>query len=73
MHGCQCLSKCRALAELLSFLIEAWSFVCQMAGYQVDYQGLRYVTILGAGHFTPAMKPTESLYIFERFLSDQKL
>ena len=47
--------------------------VCQVAGYQVDYQGLRYVTILGAGHFTPAMKPTESLYMFERFLNDQKL
>lgn len=64
---------CHALPELLSGVIEGWFFVCQVAGYQVGYQGLRYVTILGAGHFTPAMKPTESLHMFERFLSDQKL
>jgi len=45
----------------------------QVAGYTVGYKGLRYMTILGAGHFTPEMKPLESLMMFERFLSDQNL
>ena len=45
----------------------------QVAGYTVGYKGLRYATILGAGHFTPEMKPLESLAVFTRFLSNQKL
>ena len=45
----------------------------QVAGYTVQYAGLRYLTILGAGHFTPEMKPLESLAMFSRFLSGDRL
>lgn len=45
----------------------------QVAGYVVEYKGLTYATILGAGHFTPEMKPLESLAMFSRFLYNKKL
>ena len=45
----------------------------QVAGYTVKYEGLTYATILGAGHFTPEMKPLESLSMFARFLADDPL
>ncbi|EIE22088.1 peptidase S10, serine carboxypeptidase [Coccomyxa subellipsoidea C-169] len=50
-----------------------WHENTQVAGYVVEYEGLTYATILGAGHFTPEMKPLESLAIFKRFLYNKKL
>ncbi|BDA42112.1 Serine carboxypeptidase 1 [Coccomyxa sp. Obi] len=50
-----------------------WHVQNQVAGYTVKYEGLMYATILGAGHFTPEMKPLESLAMFTSFLADKPL
>lgn len=50
---------------------EAWTK--QVAGYYVEYQGLTYATIKGAGHMTPETNPKESFTMFSAFMNRQPL
>ncbi|GBF96984.1 serine carboxypeptidase-like [Raphidocelis subcapitata] len=45
----------------------------QVAGYRVEYEGLTFATIKGAGHMVPQNKPAESLAMLQRFLSGETL
>jgi serine carboxypeptidase-like clade II len=40
----------------------------QLAGYVQEYEGLTFMTIKGAGHMVPAVKPLHGLYMFECFI-----
>lgn len=44
----------------------------QVAGYSVEYSGLSYVTIKGAGHMVPQTKPAAGFAMFKRFLKGVK-
>ncbi|KAI8471231.1 MAG: peptidase S10, serine carboxypeptidase [Monoraphidium minutum] len=45
----------------------------QVAGYKVEYEGLTFATVKGAGHMVPQFKPAESLAMFNRFLAGDAL
>jgi carboxypeptidase C (cathepsin A) len=47
--------------------------VTQVAGYVVQYAGLSYATIRGAGHMVPTNKPAQALWMFQRFLAGEEL
>ena len=40
----------------------------QLGGFLEEYEGMRYVTIRGAGHMAPQWKPEESKYMFDKFV-----
>ncbi len=50
-----------------------WHVDGQVAGFNVRYQGLTYVTIRGAGHMVPELKPREALHMFGTWLADEAL
>lgn len=39
----------------------------------MEYEGLTYVTVRGAGHLVPLNKPTESLTLIHSFLTGDHL
>lgn len=41
-----------------------------VAGYAIQYDGLTYVTIKGAGHMVPQFKPAFALTMFKKFLAN---
>ncbi|KAG6422485.1 hypothetical protein SASPL_119057 [Salvia splendens] len=45
----------------------------QVGGWRVEYKGLTFVTVRGAGHLVPILKPREALQIFDHFLKNEKL
>ncbi|GAX76569.1 hypothetical protein CEUSTIGMA_g4015.t1 [Chlamydomonas eustigma] len=45
----------------------------QVAGYSIEYEGLTYATIKGAGHMVPQTNPREAFAMFQRFISGQSL
>ncbi|KAL9261073.1 Serine carboxypeptidase-like 34-like protein [Drosera capensis] len=45
----------------------------QVGGWTVEYDGLMFVTIRGAGHQVPTFKPFQALQLVEHFLADRKL
>ncbi|XP_059644699.1 serine carboxypeptidase-like 26 isoform X1 [Cornus florida] len=51
----------------------SWYHNHQVGGRTVEYEGLRYVTVRGAGHLVPFNKPSEALSIIHSFLSGQDL
>ncbi|XP_076890563.1 serine carboxypeptidase-like 34 [Bidens hawaiensis] len=56
--------------------IEEWSpwySKNQVGGWTIRYDGLKFVTIRGAGHQVPTFKPKEALELVRHFLSNQKL
>ncbi|TMW65999.1 hypothetical protein Poli38472_003764 [Pythium oligandrum] len=45
----------------------------QLAGYVEDYEGLTFLTVKGAGHMVPAVRPLHGLNMFECFIfGDEK-
>ncbi|GMH12498.1 hypothetical protein Nepgr_014339 [Nepenthes gracilis] len=45
----------------------------QVGGWTVEYEGLIFVTIRGAGHEVPMFKPKQALQLIEHFLANQRL
>ncbi|KAL8058433.1 hypothetical protein ABFX02_03G017400 [Erythranthe guttata] len=45
----------------------------QVGGWTVEYEGLTFVTVRGAGHEVPTFKPKQALQLVNHFLKDQKL
>ncbi|KAK4403175.1 Serine carboxypeptidase-like 34 [Sesamum angolense] len=45
----------------------------QVGGWTVEYDGLTFVTVRGAGHEVPTFKPRQALQLVKHFLQDQRL
>ncbi|GMG98902.1 hypothetical protein Nepgr_000742 [Nepenthes gracilis] len=45
----------------------------QVGGWTVEYEGLMFVTVRGAGHQVPTFKPEQALQLVEHFLANKKL
>jgi len=43
------------------------------AGWQTSYQGIRFVTVRGSGHFVPQDKPREALQMIANFIWDRPM
>ncbi|GAB2275292.1 Serine carboxypeptidase-like 34 [Dionaea muscipula] len=50
-----------------------WYTNKQVGGWTVEYDGLTFVTIRGAGHQVPTFKPLQALQLVEHFLADKEL
>lgn len=50
-----------------------WYTHDQVGGWTIEYEGLMFVTIRGAGHQVPTFKPKESLQLVTHFLANKKL
>lgn len=48
-------------------------FGCKVGGRTVEYEGLTYVTVRGAGHLVPLNKPSEGLTLINYFLKGDHL
>ncbi|KAL3812246.1 hypothetical protein ACJIZ3_013514 [Penstemon smallii] len=62
-----------ALALPLKTPWTSWFHEHQVAGRIVEYEGLTFVTVRGAGHLVPLNKPTQSLALLHSYLSGQHL
>lgn len=66
-----------ALRKLGLKITQTWTpwytFNLQVGGWRVEYEGLTYVTVRGAGHQVPTFKPKQALQIVKHFLVNQKL
>ncbi|XP_073027453.1 serine carboxypeptidase-like 26 [Primulina eburnea] len=51
----------------------SWFHKHQVAGRIVEYEGLTFVTIRGAGHLVPLNKPRQALALIHSYLSGQHL
>ncbi|KAF8401280.1 hypothetical protein HHK36_012213 [Tetracentron sinense] len=51
----------------------SWFHKNQVGGRIVEYEGLTFVTVRGAGHLVPLNKPSESLSLIHSFLSGEAL
>ncbi|XP_073147303.1 serine carboxypeptidase-like 34 [Henckelia pumila] len=45
----------------------------QVGGWTVEYKGLMFVTVRGAGHQVPSLKPKQSLQMLQHFLAGKAL
>ncbi|KAF5939517.1 hypothetical protein HYC85_023776 [Camellia sinensis] len=45
----------------------------QVGGWTIEYEGLMFVTIRGAGHEVPSFKPVQALQLIRHFLANKKL
>ncbi|XP_022762465.1 serine carboxypeptidase-like 34 [Durio zibethinus] len=45
----------------------------QVGGWTIEYDGLMFVTIRGAGHEVPTFKPRQALQLVRHFLANKKL
>ncbi|CAH2044144.1 unnamed protein product [Thlaspi arvense] len=50
-----------------------WYTKLQVGGWTVEYDGLTFVTVRGAGHQVPTFKPREALQLVRHFLANKKL
>jgi serine carboxypeptidase-like clade 1 len=50
-----------------------WHVKGQVAGFNVRFEGLDYVTVRGAGHMVAELKPSEALHMFGTWLEDKAL
>jgi serine carboxypeptidase-like clade 2 len=50
-----------------------WFTSDQVGGYTVDYHGLTFVTIRGAGHMVPTVTPVQASQLFAHFLAGQEM
>nr|AFK36150.1 unknown [Lotus japonicus] len=50
-----------------------WYTSRQVGGWTVEYDGLTFVTIRGAGHQVPTFAPKQALQLIRHFLVDKKL
>ncbi|KAL5826019.1 hypothetical protein ACOSQ3_017856 [Xanthoceras sorbifolium] len=64
------------LTKLGLKIIEEWTpwySKQQVGGWTIEYDGLMFVTIRGAGHQVPTFAPKQSLQLLEHFLANKKL
>lgn len=40
----------------------------QVGGWSMEYEGLTFVTVCGAGHEVPLHRPEQALFLFKQFL-----
>ena len=52
---------------------QQWHCEGQVAGFTVAYSGLDYVTVRGAGHMVPQLKPAEAFQMFSRWLEGKHI
>jgi cathepsin A (carboxypeptidase C)/serine carboxypeptidase-like clade 2 len=45
----------------------------QLAGYVQEYEGLTFLTVKGAGHMVPAVRPLHGLNMIERFIFGEEV
>lgn len=45
----------------------------QVGGWTIEYDGLLFVTVRGAGHQVPTFAPKQSLQLLRHFLANKKL
>lgn len=45
-----------------------WHVDGQVAGFEVQYEGLTFATVRGAGHMVPYTQPGRAAALFRRFL-----
>lgn len=45
----------------------------QVGGWTINYEGLTFLTVRGAGHQVPTFAPKRSLQIIKHFLANKKL
>ncbi|KAJ4849421.1 Serine carboxypeptidase-like 34 [Turnera subulata] len=50
-----------------------WYSKDQVAGWTIEYDGLTFVTVRGAGHQVPTFKPRKALQLVRHFLPNRKL
>ncbi|KAL1807539.1 hypothetical protein ACET3Z_024529 [Daucus carota] len=50
-----------------------WYSNQQVGGWTIEYEGLMFVTVRGAGHQVPTFKPKEALELVRHFLANKKL
>lgn len=50
-----------------------WFTSDQVGGYTVDYDGLTFVTIRGAGHMVPTVTPVQASQLFAHFLAGTEM
>ncbi|KAK2412190.1 serine carboxypeptidase [Trifolium repens] len=62
-----------ALGLPLKSTWRSWYHNNQVGGRIVEYEGLTYVTVRGAGHLVPLNKPTEALSLIHSFLTGDHL
>jgi serine carboxypeptidase-like clade 2 len=51
----------------------AWAVNEQIGGFTQAYQGLRFVSVRGAGHMVPTDKPASAFVLFQTFLANGSL
>ncbi|KAJ8433446.1 hypothetical protein Cgig2_017406 [Carnegiea gigantea] len=51
----------------------AWYSGPQVGGWTIEYEGLTFVTVRGAGHQVPTLKPKEALHIAKHFFENKQL
>ncbi|KAL2329153.1 hypothetical protein Fmac_022580 [Flemingia macrophylla] len=50
-----------------------WYSSSQVGGWTVEYKGLTFVTVRGAGHEVPTFAPKQALQLLGHFLANKKL
>ncbi|GLT49967.1 hypothetical protein SLA2020_234870 [Shorea laevis] len=50
-----------------------WYYKQEVGGWTIEYDGLTFVTIRGAGHQVPTFKPKQALQLIRHFLANLKL
>ncbi|CAH9104278.1 unnamed protein product [Cuscuta europaea] len=62
-----------ALKLPLKSIWRPWFHKNQVTGWIVEYKGLTFMTVKGAGHLVPLYKPSEALALVHSFLSGEEL
>eukprot|EP00253_Pinus_taeda_P017622 PITA_17622 len=75
--GCVPVTSTRYSLNALGLKIKeewsAWYNSQQVGGWTIGYEGLRFLTVRGAGHQVPMFTPKPALAVFKHFLSDSPL
>jgi len=45
----------------------------QVGGWSMEYEGLTFVTVRGAGHEVPLHRPEQALFLFKQFLQGEPM
>ncbi|CAG9336337.1 unnamed protein product [Blepharisma stoltei] len=51
----------------------SWYVDEQVAGFQIEYQGLKLVTVKGAGHMVPQWKPAQAWHMLYDFINGSQI
>ncbi|GER41420.1 serine carboxypeptidase-like protein [Striga asiatica] len=67
------------LRQLIAARLRIWDWTPwytnnqQVGGWTVEYDGLTFVSVRGAGHAVPTFKPRQALQLFQHFFNNQTL